>query len=111
MSTTNQIKNTADEDILSKLDPLHFIETSYRKTVDFYLELIDQTPIHMEDVHTLKKMHESVIKAIGEYLVYLDKEGIPRRDSYITDWLENDLVYGCYEYTICCFLEQHLGST
>jgi len=93
------------------MDPLHFIETSYQKTVNFYLQLRDQNPISIEDVETLKKMHESVMKAIGEYFVYLDKEGISRRDSYLTHWLDKDFLYDTYEYDILCFLERHLSSS
>jgi hypothetical protein len=93
------------------MDPIYYIETSYQKTVNFYLQLIDQNPLCIEDVETLKKMHEDVIKAIGEYFVYLDKEGIPRRDSYLTQWIEKDFLYDTYEYDILCFLERHLGSS
>jgi hypothetical protein len=93
------------------MDPIYYIETSYQKTVNFYLQLIDQNPLCIEDVETLKKMHEDVIKAIGEYFVYLDKEGIPRRDSCITHWIEKDFLYDTYEDNIRCFLERHLGSS
>ena len=89
---------------------LQVIETSYEKMVDFYLQLKDQNPMYVEDVQKLKEMHENVLKSIGQYFVFLDKEGIPRGDSYITHWLTKGFVYDRYEDEICYFLQHHLDS-
>ena len=66
--------------------------------------------MYIDDVETLKEMHESVLKAIEDYFVYLEKQGVSSRDSYITHWLEKGFFYNRYESNIHYFLEHHLSS-